>query len=96
MDVMLPLPARLSSASLERPVHFDSPISLRTRLVRPLLILLVLAALASQLGPWGGALRQEVATRIDQVAAEGPRRPSGQWVDAGRAWRPYPSQALDR
>lgn len=54
------------------PVHFDSPISLRTRLVRLLLILLVLAALASQLGPWGGALRQEVATRIDQVMAEGP------------------------
>ena len=51
------------------PARFDSAVSLRTTLVRLLMILLLLAALASQLGPWGGALRQEVAARIDRVMA---------------------------
>jgi hypothetical protein len=54
------------------PVRYDAPVSSRTRLVRLLMILLVLAALASQLGPWGGTLRQEVAARVDRVVAAAP------------------------
>jgi hypothetical protein len=37
--------------------------------VRLLLVLLALALLASQLGPWGSALRHEVGARVDRVVA---------------------------
>jgi hypothetical protein len=51
------------------PVRYDAPTSARTRLVRLLLVLLALAVLASQLGPWGSALRHEVGARVDRVVA---------------------------
>jgi hypothetical protein len=50
-------------------VRYDAPTSARTRLVRLLLVLLALAVLASQLGPWGSALRHEVGARVDRVVA---------------------------
>jgi hypothetical protein len=58
---------------------YDAPASARTRLVRLVTILLVLLALASQLGPWGTALRREVSVRVDRVVgappAAGPTEP---------------------
>ncbi|MDT7580526.1 MAG: hypothetical protein QOK35_1790, partial [Pseudonocardiales bacterium] len=54
------------------PVRYDAPTSARTRLVRLLLILLAVAVVASQLGPWGSTLRQEVAARVDRVVAAPP------------------------
>jgi hypothetical protein len=51
------------------PVRYDAPLSPRTRLVRLLLVLLALAVLASQFGPWGNAVRHEVAARVDRVVA---------------------------
>jgi hypothetical protein len=59
------------------PVPYDAPAAPRTRLVRLLLILLAVAVLASQLGPWGSALRQEVAARVDRAVGAPPAADPG-------------------
>ena len=53
-------------------MQYDAPTAPRTRLVRLLLILLAVAVLASQIGPWGSALRHEVAARVDRVVGAPP------------------------
>jgi hypothetical protein len=59
-------------------VQYDAPTAPRTRLVRLLLILVAVAVLASQLGPWGSALRHEVAARVDRaVGAPSTAGPAG-------------------
>jgi hypothetical protein len=54
------------------PVQYDAPTAPRTRLVRLLMILLAVAVLASQIGPWGNDLRHEVAARVDRVVGASP------------------------
>lgn len=61
------------------PVGYDARTSPRTWLVRFVLILLVLLALATQVGPWGGALRRDVAGRVERVVAEGAGAGRSTW-----------------
>jgi hypothetical protein len=49
--------------------RFDEPLSMRTWLFRVLLALLVLAAIGSQVPPWGADVRSWVTDRIDAVFA---------------------------
>jgi hypothetical protein len=49
------------------PVGYDAPVSPRTRLARFLTVLVLVAAVGSQVGPWGPDLRRELGDRVEQV-----------------------------
>lgn len=46
---------------------YDTPVAPHVRLVRSLLVLLLVAVVVSQVGPWGDELRQLVVDRIPTV-----------------------------
>ncbi|MGI9001529.1 MAG: hypothetical protein ACR2GH_07660 [Pseudonocardia sp.] len=51
---------------------YDVALSVRTQLVRLILVVLLVAAVGSQLGPWGSGLRREISERIGQLLSVRP------------------------
>jgi hypothetical protein len=48
-------------------VGYDAPVSPRTRATRFLAALVLVAAVGSQVGPWGPDLRRELGERVESV-----------------------------
>jgi hypothetical protein len=59
---VLPVESSLSARGVAP--RYDGPVAAHVRLVRVVLVLLLVAVVASQVGPWGDELRELIVERI--------------------------------